>query len=125
MLAEHVLLCAAQLGFGVLLVVVVATAVLVLVDVDVVVTVAPVFTEVDEVVDVVSLLSLVGDGVGPLLGVRVGTLLGVAVGKDAIGDEVPQPVPTLISTSAQFQNCSGAPRPSGGILVHAPTAPPG
>lgn len=45
--------------------------------------------------------------------------VGREVGKLATGggEEVPpHPFPTLIATSAQFQNCSGTPRPSGGML---------
>jgi len=48
------------------------------------------------------------------------TVVGREVGKptDTGGGEdvAPHPFPTLIATSAQFQNCSGTPRPSGGIL---------
>jgi len=44
-------------------------------------------------------------------------IVGLGVGRTAGGDEdAPQPFATLISTSAQFQNCSGTPRPSGGMI---------
>ena len=50
----------------------------------------------------------------------VGNAVGREVGKPADtggGDGMPpHPFPTLIATSAQFQNCSGTPRPSGGML---------
>ena len=50
----------------------------------------------------------------------VGNAVGREVGKPADtggGEDVPpHPFPTLIATSAQFQNCSGTPRPSGGIF---------
>ena len=50
----------------------------------------------------------VGDAVGTDVGNPADTGGGV--------DVPPHPFPTLIATSAQFQNCSGTPRPSGGIL---------
>jgi len=87
----------------------------VLVAMVVVVVVAPVFTEEVEVVVVVSLAAN-GDKVGSLIGEVVGDRV-------AAGEDVPQPFATLISTSAQFQNCSGTPRPSGGITSQTGRSP--
>lgn len=54
----------------------------------------------------------------------VGGEEGAFVGeKDSTGGLVPHPVPTLTWTSAQFQNCSGTPRPSAGTIVQTGTFP--
>lgn len=84
---------------------------------------------VDVVLVVVAVVVVVGKKMLSRVGLAVGTVLGaLVVGKAVIvGSEVgraeegddggpPQPLPILIATSAQFQNCSGTPRPSGGIL---------
>lgn len=69
----------------------------------------------------------VGEDVDPLLGDDVGTVIGEAVGSEVgsstAGEDVPQPFATRISTSAQFQNCSGTPRPSGGMESQTGTFP--
>jgi len=59
------------------------------------------------VVDVV-VVTDTGGGVDALLGEAVGRGL-------TVGDDVPE---VVMLTSAQFQNCSGHPRPSGGIVSH-------
>jgi hypothetical protein len=86
-------------------------------DVVVVVVVADV---VVEVVVVAKRFSFVGLSVGTAVAVVVGKAVGWGVGRpDATGgaeELLPHPFPTLMATSAQFQNCSGTPRPSGGIL---------
>lgn len=100
-------MCPRQLGLGELLVVVLPSDVVV---VAAVVAVAAVVT-VDvlaEVEVVVVVSSPVGLDVGSIVGLRVGVVTG------GIGSS--QPLATLIETSAQFQNCSGTPRPSGGML---------
>ena len=72
------------------------------------------------VVVVAKRLPFVGLSVGNVVAVIVGKAVGWDVGRpDATGgteDTLPHPFPTLMATSAQFQNCSGTPRPSGGIL---------
>jgi hypothetical protein len=81
-------------------------------DVVVVVVVADV---VVEVVVVAKRLSFVGLTVGTAVAVVVGKVVGWDVGRpDATGgaeELLPHPFPTLMATSAQFQNCSGTPRP--------------
>ena len=72
-----------------------------------------------EVVVVAKRLLFVGLAVGTAVAVVVGKAVGWGVGRpDATeGEELlPHPFPTLMATSAQFQNCSGTPRPSGGML---------
>ena len=92
-----------------------------------VVVVVVVVANVEEVVDEVTggFETDVGNAVGrdEVTGgfeTDVGNAVGREVGKPADtggGDDTPpHPFPTLIATSAQFQNCSGTPRPSGGIL---------
>lgn len=90
---------------------------------DVVVAVAAVVVDVVVVVGEKMFAGVglaVGDGVGRADDVGndvVGRadVIGTAVTGGA-GDVPPQPFPTLMATSAQFQNCSGTPRPSGGML---------
>lgn len=89
---------------------------------DVVVAVAAVVVDVVVVVGEKMFAGVglaVGDGVGRAddVGNDVGwaDVIGTAVTGGA-GDVPPQPFPTLMATSAQFQNCSGTPRPSGGML---------
>ena len=88
-------------------------------DDDVVVVVVAVVIAVLLVV-VAKRLPFVGLSVGNVVAVIVGKAVGWDVGRpDATGgaeDTPPHPFPTLIATSAQFQNCSGTSRPSGGIL---------
>lgn len=72
--------------------------------------------KVEDVVDVET--PSIGDNVGlDVVMTSVGALVGDKV---VAGDDVPQPPATLISTSAQFQNCSGTPLPSGGMLSQTP-----
>jgi len=61
--------------------------------------------------------ALLGDGVGSF----VGRFVGSKVGEIKAGADVGQLFATLISTSAQFQNCSGTPRPSGGTTSQTET----
>lgn len=90
---------------------------------DVVVAVAAVVVDVVVVVGEKMFAGVgfaVGDGVvgrADDVGNDVGwaDVIGTAVTGGA-GDVPPQPFPTLMATSAQFQNCSGTPRPSGGML---------
>ena len=88
-------------------------------DDDVVVVVVAVVIAVLLVV-VAKRLPFVGLSVGTAVAVVVGKVVGWDVGRpDATGgaeELLPHPFPTLMATSAQFQNCSGTPRPSGGIL---------
>jgi len=80
---------------------------------------------------VVEVVVVVGEKMFAFVGLAVGDKVGRAdvvgngvgradeIGTNVIGgagDVPPQPFPTLIATSAQFQNCSGTPRPSGGML---------
>ena len=73
-----------------------------------------------EVVVVAKRLSFVGLAVGTAVAVVVGKAVGWGVGRpdatEGAEELLPHPFPTLMATSAQFQNCSGTPRPSGGIL---------
>lgn len=63
---------------------------------------------------------VVEEGTGRFETEVVGKAVGREVGEPADtggGEDVPpHPFPTLIATSAQFQNCSGTPRPSEGML---------
>ena len=89
-------------------------------DVVVVAVVADVVVVVVEVVVVAKRLLFVGLAVGTAVAVVVGKAVGWGVGRpdatEGAEELLPHPFPTLMATSAQFQNCSGTPRPSGGIL---------
>ena len=60
----------------------------------------------------------VGNGVGRAdVGNRVvGRADDIGTDTGGVDGVPPQPFPTFMATSAQFQNCSGTPRPSGGML---------
>merc|ERR1712051_702707 len=53
----------------------------------------------------------------------LGDGVGEEVGRATTGGDEEQPFAILMSTSAQFQNCSGTPRPSGGMTSQTGTFP--
>jgi len=57
---------------------------------------------------------------GAFVGASVASLVGAFVGDFVGGGLVGLPSPST-TISAQFQNCSGTPIPSSGILVHVST----